>query len=284
MFLLSFSLVPILTIVIRAFHNVSQLQSSGAGGDPSIAVFACDSSKGLVHSYPRGHQGCRAWWDVRTQLQGMGLESHIGSMGFRWGVYKALGSPITIASFCDVILPRFLSIGIKPFLRKFVLVFFYDILIYSPTRELHPTHLHQNFEVLRAHKLYVNRNKCCFEQPQLEYLRHIISGEGVAANPNKIKDMLDWPAPTNLRSLKGFLGLTGYYRRFVENYGKVAWPLTQLLKEDSFKWSHEAQFGFRMMHQGRELGLCLCKKGGPLLIWANCCLKRLKINWSMRGN
>ena len=138
---------------------------------------------------------------------------------------------------------------LRPFLRKFALVFFDDILIYSANREVHKAHLQQIFEALRVNKLYVNKKKCCFEQNQLEYLGHIISGEGVAADPNKVKDMLDWPTPTDLRSLRGFLGLTGYYRRFVENYGKLAWPLTQQLKKDNFTWGKEAQLAFEKLKQ-----------------------------------
>ena len=78
---------------------------------------------------------------------------------------------------------------LRPFLRKFVLIFFDDILVYSSTRELHQVHVQQIFEVLRANELHVNKKKCCFEQSQLENLGHIISGQGVAADASKVKDM-----------------------------------------------------------------------------------------------
>ena len=75
---------------------------------------------------------------------------------------------------------------------------------------------------------------------------HIISVEGVAANPKKIEDMNDWPTPKDLTSLRGFLGLTGYYRRFVKNYGKNTWPLTQLSnKKNNFQWGLETQQVFQ---------------------------------------
>lgn len=115
----------------------------------------------------------------------------------------------------------------REYLRKFVLIFFDDILIYSPTVEAHLNHLRCVFSVLRAHKLYANPKKCVFSQTRIEYLGHVIDKSGVSADPSKIQAMVDWPQPKTLRALRGFLGLTGYYRRFVKDYGKIARPLTQ---------------------------------------------------------
>lgn len=99
----------------------------------------------------------------------------------------------------------------KEYLRKFILVFFDDIQIYSPDFSSHMGHLKAALEVIRQNKLVVNKKKCLFAKAQLEYLGHIISAKGVQADPAKIESMTRWPVPKDLKSLGGFLGLTGYY-------------------------------------------------------------------------
>ena len=104
-------------------------------------------------------------------------------------------------------------------------------------------------EVLREHNLFANRKKCCFAGSKVEYLGHVLSGRGVEVDPEKIKAVKQWPVPTNVREVRGFLGLTGYYRRFVQHYGSIAAPLTQLLKLGAFKWSEEAHEAFEKLKQ-----------------------------------
>lgn len=132
----------------------------------------------------------------------------------------------------------------KPYLRRFVLVFFDDILVYSKSEAEHQEHLRIVLNVLRQHRFYANEKKCAFGQASVSYLGHIISAKGVSVDPEKIEAVKQWPPPKNVTALRGFLGLTGYYRRFVLDYGRIARPLTNLLKKEGFKLSDEASNAF----------------------------------------
>ena len=115
-----------------------------------------------------------------------------------------------------------------------MLIFFDDILVCSKDLDQHVRHLEMVLKVLREHQLYAKLSKCSFAQQRIEYLGHMISSEGVSMEEGKIKDVLDWPTPNSVKALRGFLGLTGYYRRFIKHYGIICRPLTDLLKKDSF--------------------------------------------------
>lgn len=135
----------------------------------------------------------------------------------------------------------------RPLLRKTVLVFFDDILLYSKNREEHLQHVAEVFEILRSNSLFANLGKCEFGQGTLGYLGHVISAEGVEMDMDKVKSMLEWPQPRNLKQLRGFLGLTGYYRKFIGGYAEIARPLTEQLKRDNFGWSPAATSAFEAL-------------------------------------
>ena len=135
----------------------------------------------------------------------------------------------------------------KPYLRRFVLVFFYDILVYSKNLIDHVTHLHLVLEVLVKHQLYAKQSKCVFACKEVEYLGHLISGDGDRTNPRKTATMQQWPIPKDVKALRGFLGLIGYYRKFVKGYGQITAPLTALLRKDSFVWTSETSHAFQLL-------------------------------------
>ncbi|KAJ4789708.1 polyprotein [Rhynchospora pubera] len=137
----------------------------------------------------------------------------------------------------------------KPYLRKFILVFFDDILVYSPDEESHAQHLALALEVLRQNKLFAKQSKCDFGMKEVEYLGHIISKEGVATDKKKIEAMTNWNTPKTVRELRGFLGLTGYYRRFIKDYGIISKPLTDQLKKNAFNWTTQAELAFNQLKQ-----------------------------------
>ncbi|GAV67265.1 hypothetical protein CFOL_v3_10771, partial [Cephalotus follicularis] len=105
-------------------------------------------------------------------------------------------------------------------------------------------HLTTVLKCLAVNQFFAKMSKCSFGQTVVEYLGHIVSAAGVQADPNKIEAMTKWPTPTNIRQLRGFLGLTGYYRRFIKGYASLAEPLTELLKKDAFVWSKFAEQAF----------------------------------------
>jgi len=135
----------------------------------------------------------------------------------------------------------------RTYLRQFVLVFFDDILVYSSDEETHLKHLEAVLQILLQNKLYANEKKCHFGSTRISYLGHMVTGKGVSADPAKIEAMVNWPQPKNITELRGFLGHTDYYRRFVAGYGKIAKPLTELLKKGKFEWSEAANKAYETL-------------------------------------
>ena len=134
---------------------------------------------------------------------------------------------------------------LAPGLRKFVIVFFDDILVYSNSLEERLDHLKQVLSWLRKDQWKLKLSKCSFAQRSIAYLGHVLSAAGVSTDPTKVQAIQEWPVPSTARQLHGFLGLAGYYRKFVRNFGIIAHPLTQLLKKDvPFVWTPSQQSTF----------------------------------------
>jgi hypothetical protein len=135
--------------------------------------------------------------------------------------------------------------GVLPFIRKFVLVFFDDILVFSRSWSKHLQHVNQVFQALQDHKLALKYSKCAFGTETMVHLGHIISVAGVTIDLAKVEAIEAWLTPRSLRALRGFLGLTGYHCKFIVGYGVVAGPLTTLPKCKAFRWMDEAEEAFQ---------------------------------------
>jgi hypothetical protein len=130
------------------------------------------------------------------------------------------------------------------YLDKFIVVFIDDILVYSKTEE-HELHLRLVLEKLRANQLYAKFSKWEFWLTQVAFLGHVISTGGVSVDPGKVRDVLNWKLPTIVSEIYSFLGLVGYYRRFIQDFSKLAKPMTQLLEKGKvFKWTQDCQASF----------------------------------------
>jgi hypothetical protein len=137
-----------------------------------------------------------------------------------------------------------------PYLDKFVIVFIDYILIYSKDKEEHAKHLRIALQVLREHQLSAKFSKCEFWLDKVEFLGHVISKEGIAVNPSKFASVLEWEAPKNVKQIRGFLGMAGYYRRFIEEFSKIAGPMTKLLRKNTpFVWSEECEASFQTLKE-----------------------------------
>jgi hypothetical protein len=131
------------------------------------------------------------------------------------------------------------------YLDKFVMVFIDDILVYSRSEEEHEEHLRLILQKLWNHKLYVKLSKCEFWLKQVAFLGHVISEGGISVDPSKVQDVLSWKAPTSVSDIWSFLGLTGYYQRFIEEFSKISKPMIELFEKDKkFEWTPACKASF----------------------------------------
>src|SRR5688572_14629104 len=161
----------------------------------------------------------------------------------RYGLYE-----FTVMSFGLTNAPtNFMNMMNKVFMEyldRFVMVFIEDILIYSKNDSDHEEHLRMVLQKLRDKQLYAKFSKCEFWLDEVPFLGHIISNGGISVDPPKVTEIVGWKIPKSVTKVQSFLGLVGYYRRFIEFF-KIAKPMTSLLeKGKEFKWTHECQESF----------------------------------------
>ena len=127
----------------------------------------------------------------------------------------------------------------RPYLRQFVIVFFDDILIYSGSLDEHLSHLQTTFQVLLENQFVLKFSKCFFAQPEVEYLGHVVSIRGVEPVASKVETIRQWPIPQSTRALRSFLGLAGFYHRFIRSYATIADPLVKATTKDPLVWTDQ---------------------------------------------
>jgi hypothetical protein len=135
-------------------------------------------------------------------------------------------------------------------LDHFVVVFIDDILVYSKNKKEHEGHLRIVLQWLHDHQLYVKYRKCEFWLDEVPFLGHVTSSEGISVDPGKVWDVLDWKPPRTVHQVHSFLGLAGYYRRFILNFSKIAKPIIDLLKKDEkYIWNVERDEAFQTLQK-----------------------------------
>ncbi|GKB00661.1 putative reverse transcriptase domain-containing protein [Tanacetum coccineum] len=138
----------------------------------------------------------------------------------------------------------------KPYLDKFVIVFIDDILIYSKTKQEHEEHLKLILELLKKEELYAKFSKCEFWIPKVQFLGHVIDSKGIHVDPAKIESIKDWASPKSPTEIRQFLGLAGYYRRFIEGFSKIAKSMTKLTqKKVKFDWGDKQEAAFQLLKE-----------------------------------
>ncbi|KAJ9538727.1 hypothetical protein OSB04_031460 [Centaurea solstitialis] len=190
--------------------------------------------------------------DLRSgyhQLKVKEADVHKTAFRTRYGHFEFLVMPFGLtnapAAFMDL-----MNRVCRPMLDRSVIVFIDDILIYSKTKEEHVRHLREVLEVLRRERLYAKFSKCAFWLEEVQFLGHIINREGIKVDPAKIEAVMNWEVPKAPTEIRSFLGLAGYYRRFIQDFSKIAVPLTRLTKKsEPYVWGSEQQMAFDTLRQ-----------------------------------
>jgi hypothetical protein len=180
------------------------------------------------------------YWQVRIADQ----DVHKTAFRTRYGHYEFLVMPFGLTN-APATFMHLMQQTLRKFLDDFVIVFIDDILVYSKTLEEHYKHLRSVLQVLRDKHLYAKLNKCEFFQSEISFLGHVINEHGIKMEQSKVDAVMKWPAPKNIHELRSFLGLAGYYRRFVKDFSMIATPLTSLLhKNTPYEWAAQHDDAF----------------------------------------
>ena len=163
----------------------------------------------------------------------------------RYGHYEYVVMPFGVTN-ASAMFMDYMNWIFRPFLDKFVIVFIDYILIYSRNQDEHVEHLRLVLGVLWEKQLYAKLSKCEFWMDEVQFLGHVMSAQGIAVDPTKVDAVVKWESPKSATKIRSFVGLTGYYRRFIEGLSKIVVPLTQLTRKDQpFTWTDKCEENFQ---------------------------------------
>ncbi|XP_072064483.1 uncharacterized protein [Arachis hypogaea] len=233
--------------------------------------------------------------DLMDQLQGAGVFSKIDlrsgyhqirvrdedipktAFRTRYGHYE-----YTVMSFgltnAPAVFMDYMNRIFHPYLDKFVIVFIDDILVYSKSEEEHADHLRTVLQILRDRKLYAKLSKCEFWKSEVKFLGHVVSKQGIAVDPAKVEAVMNWERPTSVTEIRSFLGLAGYYRRFIKGFSQLALPLTKLTRKDTpFIWTPKCEESFQALKHRLTTApvLVLPEPSEPFEVYCDASLKGL---------
>ncbi|GJS88363.1 putative nucleotidyltransferase, ribonuclease H [Tanacetum coccineum] len=166
----------------------------------------------------------------------------------REGLYEWLVMPFGLSNAPSTFM-RVMNQLFRPFIGKFVVVYFDDILIYSASFNEHVTHVRQVLTLLRKDSFYAATKKCVFMTPKVLFLGYVVSGDGIQVDESKVAVVQEWPTPTTITEVRSFHGLASFYRRFIPNFSSIMAPLTDCMKGKSFVWTKEAELAFQVVKE-----------------------------------
>jgi hypothetical protein len=164
------------------------------------------------------------------------------------GLYEWLVMPFGHSNALSTFM-RVMNQVLKPFISKFIVVYFDDILIYSQNTEEHLKHVREVLSVLRDNKLYLNLKKCTFLTDKLLFLGFIVGAEGIQADEEKVRAIREWLTPTIVEQVRSFHGLATFFRRFIRNFSSLVAPITECLKKGQFQWVAEQEANFAVIKE-----------------------------------
>ncbi|GBG61646.1 hypothetical protein CBR_g22443 [Chara braunii] len=197
-------------------------------------------------------QGCRYFSkvDLKSEYHQIAIrpeDQHKTAFQTRYGLYEFVVIPFGLCN-APGTFQHAMNRIFHDYLDKFVIVYLDDILIFSKTVEEHIAHLDKILRLLRQHKFKINGEKCEFGRTRVSYLGHEISAEGLKPDDTKMSSIRDWPRPHFVTEMRSFLGMTGYYLNFVQNYSIVVAPLTNLTRLDTpWEWTDRCEAAFRQL-------------------------------------